>query len=86
MPAKSFKWGDLVTIAESAGISRGFLNNILMGRRNCKPDLAQLLEAAATKLGYATTWWDWSYPQETSNKLFESYQRGKKWEKQTRED
>ena len=70
-----FSWGSLKQIALAAGISRGFLNNILRGRKKCKASTAAMLAEAALDHGYSTSPFDWMNPLGTKNPLFAPYQR-----------
>lgn len=70
----SFPHGSLAEIARQAGISKGFLSNALLGRRNISPDLAERLVRAARYQGLETSPFDWMNPDMTTNTLFKEYQ------------
>lgn len=66
----TFDWGDLTKIANSTGITRGHLNNILKGRRPANPVLLMALVEASEKIGVFTSIWDWENPLESTNSAF----------------
>lgn len=71
-----FQWGVLKQVAETIGISRQFLNNILRGRRNAPVSLLEKLVEECRRRGYETCVFDWRFPLESKNPLFKPYQRG----------
>jgi len=61
--------GQKTRIAEHAGISKQYLNDILRGRR-CNRDLARKLEAASAEIGIPISRFDWLESDITKNTLF----------------
>lgn len=63
--------GDKRRLALDAGVSPQYLSDILAGRRQCHPDLANRLETAAANLGYRIPRAVWVFrDMRASNPLF----------------
>ena len=76
MKKTEFEHGDLTKIAEEVGISRQLLTNILAGRRRMRSHIAVRCVEVAESLGYDTSPFDWKFPQESENPLFQKWKRG----------
>ena len=75
MPKKIYsEWiiGDKKRLAEAAGISPQYLNDIIHARYGASKDTAINLETAATELGIPLDRFDFLYPLESSSPLIES--------------
>lgn len=70
IPKTRFEHGDLAKIAQGAGLSKQFLNNVLTGRRRLKSAQAQALVEAAEAIGYKTSVFDWCFVSQSENPLF----------------
>lgn len=67
---KTWQHGDRVRLANTVGISKQYLSDLLCRRKRALPELARSLSFHAALLGYSTTRNDWMYPAESKCTLF----------------